>query len=100
MARFLRFLYFRWRMTLLEVQAAIAAKISTRLTELGINRQEFAYAMGVQPSSVTKWLKGAHNFEMKTLFKIERVLQMSLVNLCAEKSPIPESLLDQYAGWV
>jgi len=58
----------------------IAEKIKDRLTELGINRQQFAGMMKVQPSNITKWLSGTHNFTSFTLFEIERVLKLPLFN--------------------
>ena len=56
----------------------VAEKIKGRLKELGINRQQFAGMMKVQPSSVTKWLSGTHNFTSFTLFEIERILDLPL----------------------
>jgi transcriptional regulator with XRE-family HTH domain len=61
-------------MELKEAQQKIADKIKDRLEELGISKKQFAGLMKVQPSTVTKWLKGDHNFEMKTLMEIEMVL--------------------------
>lgn len=58
----------------------VANKIKDRLKELGINRQQFAGMMKVQPSSVTKWLSGNHNFTSFTLFEIERQLNFDLFN--------------------
>lgn len=56
----------------------LAEKIDARLIELGLTRKEFAEQMGTVPSSITKWLSGQHNFEINTLFEIERVLGFTL----------------------
>jgi transcriptional regulator with XRE-family HTH domain len=59
----------------------IAEKIKDRLFELFISRKRFATMMNVQPSMVTKWLSGKHNFTVFTLFDIEKTLNFSLFNL-------------------
>jgi len=64
--------------TLVETKKLIADKIKHRLKELGVNRKQFAGLMNVQPSVVTRWLSGKHNFQMFTLFEIERILNMEL----------------------
>lgn len=61
-----------------EAKRMVAEKIKSRLEELKINRQTFAKMMDVQPSVVTKWLKG-HNFTVLTLFDIEWVLKIQII---------------------
>lgn len=39
-----------------------AEEILDALTASGMSRKEFALKMGRQPSEVTKWLSGKHNF--------------------------------------
>lgn len=64
-----------------EKKKLLAKKVENRIKEAGLQRQEFADLMGVQPSTVTKWLSGEHNFEINTLFEIEKQLNISLFNL-------------------
>jgi hypothetical protein len=59
----------------------LAKKIEDRIKDLQLSRQQFAYMMQVQPSSVTKWLSGKHNFTLQTIYEIERVLGLPLMNL-------------------
>jgi transcriptional regulator with XRE-family HTH domain len=49
----------------------IAKIIDDCIKEKNITRQEFAGIMGVQPSTITKWLSGSHNFTAETLIGIE-----------------------------
>lgn len=56
----------------------LANKIKARLKELGMQRIQFAALMKVQPSVVSRWLNGSHNFQVFTLFEIERVLNLPL----------------------
>jgi hypothetical protein len=43
--------------------------------------------MDVQPSIITRWLSGKHNFTTTTLFEIEQKLNFPIINFC-EKANI------------
>jgi transcriptional regulator with XRE-family HTH domain len=58
----------------------LAQTIEAKMKERGLSRIEFSELMKTQPSTVTKWLKGSHNFTIETLFEIEKVLQFSIFN--------------------
>ncbi len=58
----------------------VAAKISRALERKGIQKKQFADMLGVQPSVVTRWLSGTHNFTVETLAKIEYLLNINLIN--------------------
>lgn len=66
--------------------AAIAALIKDRLFHLGINRKEFASRMNIQPSTVTQWLSGKHNFTIDTLFKVEEVLGVQIFKFSSDRA--------------
>lgn len=57
----------------------LANKIEFAMRQKQYNRQQFANVMGVQPSIVTRWLSGNHNFTVETLFDIEEELGVQLV---------------------
>jgi transcriptional regulator with XRE-family HTH domain len=57
----------------------LAKKIETAMKERCFNRQQFAGIMGVQPSIITRWLSGNHNFTVETLFEIEDQLGIQLI---------------------
>jgi len=59
----------------------LAALIADGIKDKGLNKTEFATAVGKQPSVITKWLSGTHNFSTDTLFDIEQVLGIELFNL-------------------
>lgn len=59
----------------------LAKKIEQAMKDKVLNRTEFAAMMNVWPSSITRWLSGKHNFELKTLYEIERKLEISLIKL-------------------
>ena len=63
----------------------LAARIADVMEEKGMRKKDLAKAMGVQPSLVTKWLSGTHNFTAETLWKIGDVLGIELISLREEK---------------
>src|SRR5690606_5929768 len=65
------------------------------LAELGWKKKDLAEKLGKNPSEVTKWLSGKHNFTTDTLAEIERVTGKPLINimetpLARVEEPIPE----------
>lgn len=58
----------------------IAEKIKLAMKEHRLSHGDFAWIMGVQPSIVTRWLSGTHNFTIETLLKIEEKLKIELIN--------------------
>lgn len=59
----------------------LAAQIYDAIKAKGWNKKDFAKALDKNPSEITKWLSGTHNFTSDTLFDIERVLSIKLVKL-------------------
>lgn len=68
-------------MTDKEYHQAIANKIRNALREQNIGKKQFAQIIGVTPSTVTKWLKGNHNFTVNTIWNIEHVLGITIIKL-------------------
>jgi transcriptional regulator with XRE-family HTH domain len=68
-------------MDLHDYKKRIAYLIQKRLDELRLQKQEFAEMMNVQPSAVSRWLSGEHNFTIETLYNIEQKLHMSILNV-------------------
>lgn len=56
----------------------LAALIDDALKAKGWNKKQLAEAMNKQPSEVTKWLSGTHNFTLETLYLIESYLGVTL----------------------
>ena len=59
----------------------LAARIDEAIKAKGWKKKSFAEAMNKLPSEISKWLSGTHNFNTDTLFDIERVLNIRLINL-------------------
>jgi len=63
----------------------IAARIDDYLQEAGINKTELARRLSKNPSEITKWLSGTHNFTIDTLTEIAFELKVSIADLCMSK---------------
>lgn len=63
----------------------IAARIGELIKERGWNKSYFAIKAGQQPSVISKWLSGTHNFTLDTLTEISNVLEVTLSELFREK---------------
>ncbi len=56
----------------------ISVLIDEALKAKGWNKKQLAEAMHKNPSEVTKWLSGTHNFTLETLYLIESQLGVKL----------------------
>ena len=74
----------------IEKQMLMAVRIADAIEEKGWSKQEFAAKMGQNPSAVSRWLSGTHNFTLTTLTDIQRVLGTQL--LCVEEPKIVEKV--------
>lgn len=70
-----------------EKKMLLAIRIEKAMKEKGLSKSQFAIAMKVQPSVITKWLSGTQNFTYDTLFDIQKTLSIEIIN-CGE----PEGL--------
>ncbi|PQV50271.1 helix-turn-helix protein [Jejuia pallidilutea] len=64
-----------------ERNLAITVKVCSVLKERGIKKKEFAAMLGKSPSEVSKWLSGLHNLTLKSITKMEEVLNINLINI-------------------
>jgi ribosome-binding protein aMBF1 (putative translation factor) len=63
----------------------LAAKIDDGIKAKGWKKKDLAEALNKQPSEITKWLSGTHNFTSDTLWDIEDVLDIELISLADKK---------------
>lgn len=64
-----------------EYRMLLAAKIDDGRKTKGWTQNEFAEKMGKQPSEISKWLSGTHNFTSDILFDIGELLEIELLAL-------------------
>lgn len=58
---------------------SIAKQINLILRKLDKNQVYLAEQLGKKESEISKWLRGSHNFTLKTISKIEDVLGESII---------------------
>ena len=46
---------------------AISNRLYTLMCEKGLNKKQFAEALGKRPNEITRWLSGEHNFTIATI---------------------------------
>lgn len=63
-----------------ESRMGIAVKIAKALKRKGMTQKELAEKLGKRPSEISKWLTGNHNFTHDTLFDIQTVLNIRLLD--------------------
>lgn len=63
----------------------LAAKIKDGMDAKGWKNKHLAKALNQQPSVITKWLSGTHNFTSDTLSDIEDVLGINLLAVEEDK---------------
>ncbi|WP_162847135.1 helix-turn-helix domain-containing protein [Mucilaginibacter gracilis] len=68
-----------------EDRMLIAVRIGELIKERGWNKSSFAVRVEQQPSVISKWLSGIHNFTLDTLTQICVVLEVPLAELFREK---------------
>jgi transcriptional regulator with XRE-family HTH domain len=61
----------------------IAKRIEFLIKQNGLTQRKFAELLGKEESEISKWLCGTHNFTLKTLSKIEDILNSSVIDVPA-----------------
>jgi ribosome-binding protein aMBF1 (putative translation factor) len=65
-----------------EKKMLIAAKIEDAIQAKDWKHADLLKALGKKnPSIITRWLSGTHNFTLDTLIELEEVLEIELINL-------------------
>jgi len=68
----------------------LAARIDDAMKKKGWRKIDLAKEMKQQPSVITKWLSGTHNFNSDTLFDLEYHLEAKFIN--TEEKPREQTL--------
>ena len=66
-------------------KVVISKKILEGMMKQKIGRKELALKMLKQPSVITKWLSGTHNFTIETLNDLEQILNIKLLDINYKK---------------
>ena len=60
---------------------AISNRIADLMQERGLNKKQFAEALGKRPNEITRWLSGEHNFTISTLAMLSTFFGKSIINV-------------------
>lgn len=67
--------------TEIDLSFAIVDKIDAVLKEKGMTQRELAEALGKNEAEVSRWMRGTHNFTIRTLVKISNVLGTQIIGV-------------------
>ncbi len=59
----------------------ISNKLDSLMKERGLNRKQFAEAIGKRPNEVTRWLSGEHNFTISTLAMLSAFFGKDIISV-------------------
>lgn len=65
---------------------AISEKIYNLMCKKGLNKKQFAEALGKKPSEITKWLSGQHNFTIRTIAMLSIFFNEPIIEVCTQKT--------------
>ncbi len=64
----------------------LVVRVNSLLKEKGLTQKELAEQLNKKPSEINKWLKGEHNFTLRSLAKLEAELGEPLLYVPKTKS--------------
>lgn len=59
----------------------IVARVNQLLVMKGFSQKDLAEKLDKRPSEINKWLKGDHNLTLKTIAKLQVVLEEKIINV-------------------
>jgi predicted XRE-type DNA-binding protein len=65
----------------IRLRQKIALNILRTIRQLNISQKRLAEMLQVSPQQVNKWVKGTENFAIGTIFKIQTVLDIKLIEV-------------------
>lgn len=60
---------------------AISNKIDALMRKRGLNKKQFAEALGKRPNEITRWLSGEHNFTISTLSMLSKFFGEPIISV-------------------
>ena len=83
----------------LDKSAEIAVRILSTLSRLSLSQKDLAERTGVTPQYINKVVKGRENLSLETISKIEKALQIRLVEIPANETSLDISWVEEPAGF-
>lgn len=70
----------------IEQSLAMANYIETLLSNKGLKQKDLADKLGKSEAEISKWLSGTHNFTLRSIAKIEAVLNENIIEFPQRKA--------------
>jgi transcriptional regulator with XRE-family HTH domain len=64
-----------------EFRMRLAEKIDKARIKKGLSKKQLAEKLSKRPSEISKWLSGTHNFTSDTLYEIQHLLDIVLIDV-------------------
>lgn len=68
----------------------IAGRIEFLMRQKGLTKKQFAEALGRNPSEITKWLSGEHNFTISSLSMLSAFFGKPIIEIPADDSQVED----------
>ncbi len=65
----------------IDLSFAIVDRIDSVLKAKGMTQKDFAAALGKDEAEVSRWMRGTHNFTIRTLTKISNTLGAPIIGV-------------------
>lgn len=60
---------------------AISNRLDALMKSRGLNKKQFAQALGKRPNEVTRWLSGEHNFTIATIAMLSTFFHQPIISV-------------------
>lgn len=60
---------------------AISNRLDALMRERGLNKKQFAEALGKRPNEITRWLSGEHNFTISTIAMLSTFFGKPIISI-------------------
>ncbi|MDE6235802.1 MAG: helix-turn-helix transcriptional regulator [Muribaculaceae bacterium] len=60
---------------------AISNRLDALMKEKGLNKKQFADALGKRPNEITRWLSGEHNFTLATIAMLSTFFEKPIISV-------------------
>ena len=60
---------------------AISNRLDALMREKGLNKKQFAEALGKRPNEITRWLSGEHNFTIATIAMLSTFFGQPIISV-------------------
>lgn len=83
------------RTAFIKMSVEITKRIQELMKARGLSQNDLAKALDKSPSEISKWLSGMHNFTLRSIAKLETVLDAPIIVKAKDKELDAVALMDK-----